>query len=643
MLCCTGMNTGHLHTDRPALPADKPRLAVRLKEMDFLLIVLLFAVVNRGLLLLYYSRSYLAPCLGLDPEYYFSSAVEIAKGYLLGDYGLYAGGPFYPYFLGAAVSLFGKKLLFLRIVQATVGVATNLMVARLGYKLFDKRTGLVAGIAYAFCGPLLFNELGFENEFLISFFMSAALLIVVSRRAHTPLLFLSGVLLGLASITRPNQLLACILFLLGLYLLEKDFKAFIRKAAVMAFGIVLMIAPITIRNYFLFHEIIPVSISGGYVFYIGNNPSSAYAYKSPDFGDSSFEGEFQSAWSEANRRTGKILSPGQASSYWLRQGLHYVVSEPGKVLGHYRDRIRAFVNDYELPDNYNYYFYRKNIPMLQFLFISFGLLLPASVIGLFLLNRREHILLLIQPATSFITVLILSYNARYRVTAYQSFIILGAAGVVYLFDLVRRKKAKKALLYAVCMSLAAVISFQRSPHVYDDYHSLLMAGKCLRDENPSLSMQRYGEAISLRPADTPAYYDLAEFLVKRGELSSARAILKAMDDQPNALLKLAELEHAAGNDVSAVDYLKKALAIRPNYFPAYAALGGIYKDRHRLDEAIENYRTAVALNPISVEARLNLSALYREAGLREEAKRELLEILRIQPSHPEAARLMNSL
>jgi tetratricopeptide (TPR) repeat protein len=606
------------------------------------LTVLLVALVNRALLLFWFARNDIAPCLGLDPDYYYTSALEIAKGYLVSDYGMYCGGPFYPYFLGGLVALLGKNLLLLRIAQSLVGVATNVLLAQLGIRLFSRRAGLYAGLIYAFCGPLLFGELNLENEFLITFFTLAATLLFVCYRQSRLLLFLGGCLLGLATITRPNQLLAALLVLVCLYLLEPGLGPFLRKAVPVCCGIILMLAPITVRNYYLFHEFVPTSFSGGFVFYIGNNPSSAFAYKSLEFGDASFLGEFQSAWSEASRRAGRVLKPNEASSYWFGEGLKFMAAQPGKVLQNYLERVISVVNNYELPDNYNYYFYRQQIPMLKWLFVSFGMIFPFALIGLWRLRKREQLLVLVAPITSFVTIMVLSYNGRYRGTAYFALILLAGVGITYLAGLLKERRFKPLAWCGSAVLLAALVSYMASPYVYNDYYSLVMVGNCLAESKPALAMQRYNEAILLNPGDNLAFYNLAELYRKSGNNEAARMILEPRGDDPEALLRLADLAHENGRGEEAIGYLQQALVFKPNFFQAYELLGSIYKDRGEIDKAIASFRKALDLNPIFISAKLSLARLYQERGLTGEAGRELAEILKIQPFNAEAAKLLKS-
>ncbi|HEY6837199.1 MAG TPA: glycosyltransferase family 39 protein, partial [Geobacteraceae bacterium] len=250
-----------------------------------LLPVLLVAVAVRAALLWFYERSDLASCLGMDPSYFYTSAIRIYHGELTQGHGLFVGGPLYPYFLAMLMKLVGVDYLRLRLIQGAIGIATALLIAWLGERLYSRRVGVAAGVASSFCGPLVLGELGFENEFLVTFFTLAALALLVACRRSRGAIFGSGLLLGLAALTRGNQLFAVGLTILWLLATMGGWRRGLADSALLVAGVCLAIAPVTIRNYRQYHEFIAISAHGGYVFYLGNSPQAIYRYRALSFGD----------------------------------------------------------------------------------------------------------------------------------------------------------------------------------------------------------------------------------------------------------------------------------------------------------------------------------------------------------------------
>ena len=75
---------------------------------------------------------------------------------------------------------------------------------------------------------------------------------------------------------------------------------------------------------------------------------------------------------------------------------------------------------------------------------------------------------------------------------------------------------------------------------------------------------------------------------------------------------LGVLAGQAGHNDEAVDLIRRALALSPNYAEAHNNLGNALKNKGQLDEAVAAYRQAIALRPHFPEAHYNLgNALKR--------------------------------
>jgi tetratricopeptide (TPR) repeat protein len=62
-----------------------------------------------------------------------------------------------------------------------------------------------------------------------------------------------------------------------------------------------------------------------------------------------------------------------------------------------------------------------------------------------------------------------------------------------------------------------------------------------------------------------------------------------------------------------------------------------------MDEAIEEYRETLRLNPGLANARFNLALAYRERGLKTDAIREFKQYLRLNPGDNEARKMIEGL
>jgi hypothetical protein len=94
------------------------------------------------------------------------------------------------------------------------------------------------------------------------------LLLVIDRRGESPGRALvragaAGALIGVATWLRPNLLLFAPLLALFVAALSDRWRAGLARAAVVIAGMVVVVAPITLRNWVVYHELVPVSINGG--------------------------------------------------------------------------------------------------------------------------------------------------------------------------------------------------------------------------------------------------------------------------------------------------------------------------------------------------------------------------------------------
>ena len=125
-----------------------------------------------------------------------------------------------------------------------------------------------------------------------------------------------------------------------------------------------------------------------------------------------------------------------------------------------------------------------------------------------------------------------------------------------------------------------------------------------------------------------------------GELSEAKGIyLKILRDAPNHPIAL----HLMGviayqnkeNDV-ALDFIKKALIIKPDYAEAHNNLGVIFKELKEIDKAITCYKRALTINNDYAEAHYNLGVVLKEIGKLDEAITSYKRALEHKPDYAEA-------
>jgi Tfp pilus assembly protein PilF len=191
--------------------------------------------------------------------------------------------------------------------------------------------------------------------------------------------------------------------------------------------------------------------------------------------------------------------------------------------------------------------------------------------------------------------------------------------------------------------------------------ALVELGKAQR-ANPTDPEVYYGYALTYRQWDKPAeaipYVDKAieyadnleydhpgmkseaynlkgDLLAKLNKNEEAlKYFKKALDDDlyktpEYTLYNMSLVYITMGNLTEAKTSLSKAVGIRPDYAPAWDALGVVYSKTGDNVSAINALNRALDLYPDYIEAHWDIAQVYIESGNTEEAKKHLLGIIRL--------------
>jgi len=188
--------------------------------------------------------------------------------------------PGYYYFLAGLYALAGHSFLAVRIAQAILDTLTCLFVYLIGRQVFGEQAGLLAAALAAFYPPFIFYTGVLLTETLSTCLLSAATWLLL-RTAKSPgggvgTWLLTGLLLGLAGLMRSVLLIVIPLALFWSCFIAARWPGWretVRRAAMLAVPVVLVIAPITWRNYQIHHKLILVSTNGGVNFFLGHGGS----------------------------------------------------------------------------------------------------------------------------------------------------------------------------------------------------------------------------------------------------------------------------------------------------------------------------------------------------------------------------------
>jgi tetratricopeptide (TPR) repeat protein len=145
-----------------------------------------------------------------------------------------------------------------------------------------------------------------------------------------------------------------------------------------------------------------------------------------------------------------------------------------------------------------------------------------------------------------------------------------------------------------------------------------------KEGNDAAAEEQYLEAFRLNPHAAQAHYRLALLLNKRGAHDEASAhFAEAARILPNKNVNLHNDEAVAlymsGRNDQAIEAFHRALAIDPNFWPAYRNLGTALQKAGKYQEAVESFESALRLNPQAVDIYNDLANSYFRLNQRPQA------------------------
>lgn len=163
---------------------------------------------------------------------------------------------------------------FTRLVLAFLGSLAVLFTYLIGRRLAGPWAGIVGAATVAIYPALLEYQGMLMSEPLAASLLAGAILAMLwADDGHPPAGWLvPGVLLGALALTRPEYLaislpIAVVVFARGG---RESWKPCFAQAAIMLLGLVLVVAPWTVRNAVALGRFVPISTGGGQVLYAGS-------------------------------------------------------------------------------------------------------------------------------------------------------------------------------------------------------------------------------------------------------------------------------------------------------------------------------------------------------------------------------------
>jgi hypothetical protein len=190
--------------------------------------------------------------------------------------GLASRPPGYPMFLASVYAIFGRSFPIVAAVQDLLTSSAVLIVFALAHRLYGMFAGVTAGVLAAISphlsatSNLILADAIASLPLLAAFWVALDAVQARSSHRHQWLRMVAiGALIGLGVWLRPNVILLGPFSALTLFILLGRNKRALAMAGLVAVVSMLVVAPITLRNWLVFGEFVPVSINGGITLWQG--------------------------------------------------------------------------------------------------------------------------------------------------------------------------------------------------------------------------------------------------------------------------------------------------------------------------------------------------------------------------------------
>jgi tetratricopeptide (TPR) repeat protein len=588
--------------------------------------------------------------LSLDAASYDRMAQDITGGNWLG-HSVFYQAPLYPYFLAVLYKSFGHSLNVVRCIQLLLGAFNCVVVFWIAKRLFGTNKAIWSGSMVVFYGIFVFYEGAIGKDGISYLFTNLTLLSLVSSLENPKWhrWFISGIALGCSVLTRGNLILLLPLIMLWMAIAIKPYsiRTTLAAMAIFVIGTFLIISPVTVRNYVVGNDLVLTTSQAGQNFYIGNNPRANGFFENPPRIRLNPKYEEEDFRSEALRITNqKFMKPSEISGFWFKEGLRFIRSNPEKAFELLVKKTAMFWNRFEIPDNYNYYYYRNEATILSICFLGFGVVAPLGLFGLFLARKN--------PGTWLFALFILGYMAsivpfhmasRYRLPVVPVLIVFASYGLVWIFKTLREKAFKPLLLALLPTALLATLVNWKVVDETKTFNAPYTELGIIAAEanNFTEAITYFEKALRIDPGYATAHYNMGITLAKQGNYQAAVAAFKeAIRNDPEFLMAYDNLGKSylrMGKFDEALTAFDNALMLRPDFAQALVGKGIVYHSQGRYPLAIQVYKKALANQPALAPAHYNLACAYAKNGEIDKARSALKQAVALNDAYAHQARV----
>ena len=572
---------------------------------------------------------FLFPAHG-DMHFYNHWALRILRGQWT-DHLAFYGLPLYAYLLAAIYKIFGYNPFLPAFLQACLDGGTAVIIYGLAIRVFGKDPvvaedsrydrgiliGIVAALAWGFCqSAQAYSVILMPTSWFVFVFWFLVWQIVARKEVpRIPVMLMFGFLIGFTAMGVANVLFVIPLLLGAIFFKwEKRSKRTRAVAAsVLLGGTLLGASPAFLHNFIVARDPVFLSAHSGVNLWIGNNP---WANGYPHFPAGLHAGQeamLQDSIRGAESVAGHPLKRSEVSSYWSAKARSYIADNFGAWLKLLGLKVFNFWNAFRYDDLSVITTLREEGVTLPG--IPFGLIAALALPGIIIAWRRS--LGRWVAAAIFLhmlSLLAVFVTERYRLAAVPGLVLFSGYGLWELWNCCLAGRVRAAVAYAALVLIATIfVSIpKRDPSLWalDSYNTGL-------------------QALDLNHLqDAERKFDVAyAYVPDNAELNFA----------------LGNLRLAQGRRELAKKFYFTTLQLDSKHEGSYNNLGVLALEEGRGQLAAAFFGKALEQNARDAKTYYLLSRAHLDAGEPENARTEIDQAIRLDPTRPEFLALKEEL
>lgn len=535
------------------------------------ILVLGFALIVRMIYLWLYYHLPDWHHLTVDNLYHHNWAQVVALGNIVGDT-TYFRAPFYVWTLALLYALFGVSLWVGRLFGLAVGLASVTCTYILGKRMFSRSTGLAAALIQSLVGIVIY----FEAELLLDPLFMLLLQIAVLlwwgwyQDGGIRKLAASGLVFGVAAITRPTALVVVVVLLAVMAVGRRPRSRRISSIGVFIAGVGLLLCVTLVRNLAVADDPVLVASQGGVNFYIGNNPvADGVSAALPEPMGANWR--IQQITHVAEQSVGDSLKPGEVSAYWLDRGINWIWDHPIEAMHLYAVKLYRCISGDEVSNNRDLGRFSDRAWLLRVMPISFSALFAFALVAAIGLGRRSvPVRLLAAIIVAYIAgVALFFFSSRFRLPIMPFLILLAAVGGLQTLERLLARFWRGLAWFGLVLAAWAFSALPIVPLPPGTSITGLLSEGLFRyhaGDYPAAAW-RFRQAIEIDPLYPDLHLNLGAALLQMDSVESARRqfAIEATHHplRPHAWTNLASIRLLRDDPDSALVLAQRALDIAP--------------------------------------------------------------------------------